>query len=190
MGGGPHLQHTEVPRVGVKLELQLLVYTTAAAIPDLSSICDLYCSLQIRDPLSEARDGTAPPGGFLTLMSHDGNSSVLGLRAPSWVGELGVRACSSLAASSPQGSGDQDKGGLGVPGSGALAPLVRYGLSSSKPRVQTSPGAQAGLNAGLPRAPDSSLVIPGDLARVKQGALGETKVPAVTHLSFWGGEGG
>ena len=26
---GPHLQHMEVPRLGVELELQLLAYTTA-----------------------------------------------------------------------------------------------------------------------------------------------------------------
>ena len=28
---GPHLRHTEVPRLGVKSELQLLAYTTATA---------------------------------------------------------------------------------------------------------------------------------------------------------------
>ena len=31
---GPHTQHMEVPRLGIKSELQLLVYTTAAAMPD------------------------------------------------------------------------------------------------------------------------------------------------------------
>ena len=31
---GPHLWHMEVPRVGVKLELQLPAYTTATATPD------------------------------------------------------------------------------------------------------------------------------------------------------------
>ena len=33
----------EAPRLGVKLELQLLAYTTGAAIPDPSRICDLHC---------------------------------------------------------------------------------------------------------------------------------------------------
>ena len=31
-----HLQHMEVPRLGIELELQLLAYTTAAATQDLS----------------------------------------------------------------------------------------------------------------------------------------------------------
>ena len=31
---GPHPQHMEVPRLGVKLELQMLAYTTATAMPD------------------------------------------------------------------------------------------------------------------------------------------------------------
>jgi len=38
---GPYLQHMEVPRLGVKLELQLPAYTTATATPDPSCICDL-----------------------------------------------------------------------------------------------------------------------------------------------------
>ena len=49
----------EVPRLGVKLELQHLAYTTATATPDPSYICNLYCSLrqhQILNPLIEARD--------------------------------------------------------------------------------------------------------------------------------------
>ena len=39
---GPHLQHTEVPRLGVKLELQLLAYATATWDP--SHIYDLHHS--------------------------------------------------------------------------------------------------------------------------------------------------
>ena len=49
----------EVPGLGVKLELQLLAYTTAT--PDPSHICDLHYSsqqLQILNPLSEAKDQT------------------------------------------------------------------------------------------------------------------------------------
>ena len=36
----------EAPRLGVKSELQLLAYATAAAIQDLSYICDLHYSSQ------------------------------------------------------------------------------------------------------------------------------------------------
>ena len=55
----PHLPHREVPRLGVKLELQLLAYTTAIATLDPSHICDLYHSSRpcwMPNPLSKARD--------------------------------------------------------------------------------------------------------------------------------------
>ena len=51
----------EVPRLGVEWELQLLAYTTAIAMQDLSCVCSLHHSLQpcqILNPLSEARDQT------------------------------------------------------------------------------------------------------------------------------------
>ena len=44
---GPHLQHMEVSRLGVESELQLLAYTTAAAMPDPSRICDLNMQLTV-----------------------------------------------------------------------------------------------------------------------------------------------
>ena len=56
---GPHLRRMEIPRLGVKWELQLPAYATATR--DLSCICDLRCSSQQRqvlNPLSEARDQT------------------------------------------------------------------------------------------------------------------------------------
>ena len=56
---GPHPQHREVPRLGVKLELWLLTHTKATQ--DLSHVCDLRHSSQqcrILNPLSEARDRT------------------------------------------------------------------------------------------------------------------------------------
>ena len=56
---GLHLRHIEIPRLGVKLELQLLASTTATAMPDPSSVCTLHHSSQQRrilNPLSEARD--------------------------------------------------------------------------------------------------------------------------------------
>ena len=49
----------EVPRLGVKLGLQLLAYTTATW--DLNRVCDLHHSSwqwRIINPLSEARDQT------------------------------------------------------------------------------------------------------------------------------------
>ena len=39
-----HLWHMEVPRLGVKLELQLPAYTTAIATQDPSHVCDLHHS--------------------------------------------------------------------------------------------------------------------------------------------------
>ena len=42
---GSHLQHMEVPSLGVELELQLQTYTTATATLDPSCICDLRHSL-------------------------------------------------------------------------------------------------------------------------------------------------
>ena len=55
----PHLQHMEVPRLGVESELQLLACAIATAMPDLSHLCDLHHSsqqCQMLNPLSEARD--------------------------------------------------------------------------------------------------------------------------------------
>jgi len=48
-----------VPRLGVKLELQLQAYTTATAMTVLSLVCDLHHSSQqhwILNLVSEARD--------------------------------------------------------------------------------------------------------------------------------------
>ena len=51
----------QVPRLGLKLELQLPAYTTAIATWDPSLVCNLYCSSrerQIPNPLREASDRT------------------------------------------------------------------------------------------------------------------------------------
>ena len=56
---GLHLQPMEVPKLGVKLELQLLAYTTATQ--DQTHVCDLHHSSwqrQILNLLSGARDQT------------------------------------------------------------------------------------------------------------------------------------
>ena len=58
---GLHPWHMEVPRLGVKLELQLLAYTTATATPDLSHVFDLHhrsWQRRILNLLCKARDQT------------------------------------------------------------------------------------------------------------------------------------
>ena len=75
-----HLQHTEVPRLGVKLELQLSAYTTATAIWDLSLVCDLHHRSQqcwVLSPLNGASDGTRilmDTSRVPYPLSHNGNS--------------------------------------------------------------------------------------------------------------------
>ena len=76
---GPHLQHIEVSRLGVKSELQLLAYTAATAMHDLNHVCDPHRSswqCRILDPLSKARNQTCilmNTSGSLPL-SHIGNA--------------------------------------------------------------------------------------------------------------------
>ena len=57
---GLHLQHMEVPRLGVKSELKLQAYTTVTAMQDMSHECDngSLQQCQILNPLKEARDRT------------------------------------------------------------------------------------------------------------------------------------
>ena len=50
---GPHVQHMEIPRLGVESELQLVAYATATAALDPSHVYDLHCSvgsLAVLDP--------------------------------------------------------------------------------------------------------------------------------------------
>ena len=57
----PHMQHMEVPRMGVNVEMQVQASATTTATADPTCICNLHCSLlqrQIFNPLREARDGT------------------------------------------------------------------------------------------------------------------------------------
>ena len=78
---GLHLRHMEVPRLGAVLELQLLSYTTATAMPDPSCVFDLHRSSrqhQILNPLSHwARPGMELSSSwilirFLTLWAATG----------------------------------------------------------------------------------------------------------------------
>ena len=79
---GSHLWHMDVPRLAVKLELQLPTYATDTATPDLSHVCDLHPSSQQRrilNPLSRARDQTSLLMeryllGSLLPLSHNRNS--------------------------------------------------------------------------------------------------------------------
>ena len=64
----------EVPWLGIELELQPLAYTTATAMQDLSSICNLHHSSQqhrILNPLSEARDITASSWILVKFITAD-----------------------------------------------------------------------------------------------------------------------
>ena len=86
----------EVPRLGVKLELQLLAYSTATAMPDLSRSCNLHhSSLQhwILNPLNGARDQTCilmGTSGFLTCWATAGTpQNEIQLPPPSPGGSLG-----------------------------------------------------------------------------------------------------
>ena len=71
----------EVPKPGVKSELQLWAYTTATAMWDPSHLCNLHCSfrqqLQVLNPLGEAGGQTwilMNTSQVLNPLSHNGNS--------------------------------------------------------------------------------------------------------------------
>ena len=77
---GLHLPHMEVPRRGVKSELQLPACATATATRELSCVCNLHHSswqCWILNPLSEARDWTHILVHNIRVcdpLSHNGNS--------------------------------------------------------------------------------------------------------------------
>ena len=72
--------HMEIPKLGLKLELQLLAYAMATATPDPSRNCDLHRSswqCQILNTLSEARSWTCILMDTIPVcnpLSHNGNS--------------------------------------------------------------------------------------------------------------------
>ena len=58
----------EVPRPGVELELQLLAYATATAMPDLRSVCDLHHSSGNAGSLIHwARPGIEPASSWILV---------------------------------------------------------------------------------------------------------------------------
>ena len=74
------MQYMEVPRLGVKWELQLQAYTTATATQNLSCICNLSHNLgqhQILNPPEQGWDRTCVHminSQVLNPLSHNGNS--------------------------------------------------------------------------------------------------------------------
>ena len=77
---GPHPWHMEVPRLGVKSELQLPAYTTATAMWDLSRVCYLHHnSHNARSLTHQARPGIEPSYSWIVVgfisTAPQGNSS-------------------------------------------------------------------------------------------------------------------
>ena len=67
-GGGPHLQHMEVPRLGVELEPQLLAYTTVTALWAPNHVCDLHHgSWQCQSLTHWARPGIQPASLWMLI---------------------------------------------------------------------------------------------------------------------------
>ena len=71
---GPHPQHMEIRRLGVEWELQMLAYTPATPVLDLSHICDLHHSSWQSWILSE-RPGIKPETswflvGYVSAVLH------------------------------------------------------------------------------------------------------------------------
>ena len=65
---GPHMWHIEVPRLGVKLEPQLLAYTTTTASWDPSRVCNLHHSSQQARSLNHwARPGIEPASSCILV---------------------------------------------------------------------------------------------------------------------------
>ena len=62
-----HHQHMEVPRVGVKSELQLPAYATARATRDLSCIFNLHHGNAAGSPTHWARPGIEPASSWLLV---------------------------------------------------------------------------------------------------------------------------
>ena len=64
----------QVPRLGVKSELQLLTYARATATPDPSHVCNLHHSSQqhwILNPLKGARDQTYNPWTLVRFVTTE-----------------------------------------------------------------------------------------------------------------------
>ena len=62
---GPHPQHMEVLRLGVKSELQVLAYTIATTTWDPNYVCDLHCNA--RSLTHWVRPGIKPATSWLLV---------------------------------------------------------------------------------------------------------------------------
>ena len=77
---GPHLQHVEVPRLGIEKKLQLLAYATATATRNPSAIF-VRAHPNARSLTHWVRPGIKPTSSWILvrwtqfLLSRDGNSS-------------------------------------------------------------------------------------------------------------------
>ena len=77
---GLHLWHMEVPRLGIELELQLLVYAVATAMPDASIICDLcYSAYGSARPLTHWVGPGIEPASSWMLVGFINTESLLEL---------------------------------------------------------------------------------------------------------------
>ena len=66
---GPHPRHMEIPRLGVKLELQLPAYATATAMQHPSRVCDLPTAhSNTRSPTHWVRSGIKPALSWILLV--------------------------------------------------------------------------------------------------------------------------
>ena len=72
----------KIPRLGVKLELQPLAYTTDTAMPDPRCVCDPHYSsrqCQIPDPSEQGQGWSSHPHGYWSYsfpLRHNGNSHI------------------------------------------------------------------------------------------------------------------
>ena len=131
---GPCPRHMEVPRLGVKLEPQLLAYTTATTTRDPSHVFDLHHSSQqwwIPNPLSKSRDQTC------ILMDTNWISFCCATMGKS--GNI-VNVCLfvfCLFSATPSAYGGSQTGGW----IGAVAAGLHHSHSNaiSKPHMQTTP---------------------------------------------------
>ena len=64
----PHLQHMEIPSLGVKLEQQMPAYTTATALPNLSLVCILHYSSQQCWILNSLSPGMEPASSWILVI--------------------------------------------------------------------------------------------------------------------------
>ena len=101
---GLHLQHVEVPRLGIESELQLLAYTTATAMRDLSHVWNLCHRSFARSLTHWARPGIEPSAslilvGIVTPLSHIWSSTIHSFEVYNWIDKCVHQAVQPLSQS-------------------------------------------------------------------------------------------